>query len=389
MQNPLNWPAGVIAANSMYRIAQTIFPLPQAPARVDLNNVQDSLDSTMPWIGMYIAAASGVCTLAMVADAFIGFRSKKYWLPCKYFSLNAFSLTLLAVAMKLPVDLTSLETTSKEKLTRISSVVLMSTAMSNFMTSLGAMENTEIVLNMAALGILVITIAGNISIHLVQMRTFPSMSYALLPQQVTSAVIMLLFFVMLCCMSLMVPEAKRYIGLKYNEMHKSVSNGHVEWGRFSSDEVENSTFLIYFHVVICIEYKCKIRVIAANSMYRIAHTILLGMGDGENQTDNELFVSISITISDILAACLTNLVQVITLKCHRSDIKEREESVRRAAILLGESKEIFDILQQRELPCLDVEKAANFDEWRASLELDIENPLASSSPSSSDNSTTV
>ncbi|KAL1568199.1 hypothetical protein AAHA92_03598 [Salvia divinorum] len=209
------------------------------PARVDPNNVQDSLDSTMPWIGMYIAAASAVCTLAMAADAFIAFRSKKYWLPCKYFSLNAFSLTLLAVAMKLPVDLTSLEKTSKEKLTRISSVVLMSTAMSNFMTSLGSMENNEIVLNMAALGILVITISGNICIHLVQMRTFRSILYVLLPQQVTSAVIMLLFLVMLCCMSLMVPGAKRYIGLKYNEMHKSFSNRQVEWGRFSSDELEN------------------------------------------------------------------------------------------------------------------------------------------------------
>ncbi|XP_042039576.1 uncharacterized protein LOC121785255 [Salvia splendens] len=466
-----------------------------------LKRVQASLDSTMPWIGTYIAPASAVCTLAMAADAFIGFRSKKYWLP--------------------------------------------------------------------SLGILVITIAGNM----------------------VSTALMLLFLATLCSVSLMAPRAKRYIGLKYNEMHKSVSNRQVEWGRFSSDEVENMVkgywvmaqtsspqfvlarsaisstlgfwclftaaglvkarishrllyprykvnssvfvtskyrwsvgwilniqctgvaigtiapllrwfvaswfkicemerkifrdevkvdkywtwrlvewrdrslpfqvqsrtskkllrdavrfvlnFCIGVQILVVLEAKLVLflsarfgravllclrkneRPVLAGahvdfSQYvlllegepqlpykvlknicneadelikggekRIAHTILLGMGDGENQTDNELFVSISITISDILAACLTNLVQVITLKCHRSDIKEREESVRRAAILLGESKEIFDILQQRELPCLDVEKAANFDEWRASLELDIENPLASSSPSSSDNSTTV
>ncbi|KAK4437249.1 hypothetical protein Salat_0058800 [Sesamum alatum] len=69
------------------------------------NVVEVQLDSPMPWIGMYIAAASALCSVAMILDAFNGFRSKKFWLPSKYFSLNAFSLTVLAVAMKLPVDL--------------------------------------------------------------------------------------------------------------------------------------------------------------------------------------------------------------------------------------------------------------------------------------------
>ena len=128
-------------------------------------------------------------------------------------------------------------------------------------------------------------------------------------------------------------------------------------------------------------------VIAANSMYRISQTILVGMGDGEIQDDDELFESIYITISDILAACLTNLVRVITLKCHTKNIKKREESVRRAVILLGESKEILEILQERELPSLDVERAAKIDEWRASMAQDIENPLPSASASSSVNAT--
>ncbi|XP_047942874.1 uncharacterized protein LOC125189663 [Salvia hispanica] len=198
---------------------------------------QDSLDSPMPWIGMYIVAASAVCTLAMAADAFIGFRSKKYWLLCNYFSLNAFSLTVLAVAMKLPIDLTDVDITYDDKNARIGSVVLMSTAMSNFMTSLGAMENNEIVLNMAALGILVITIAGNEIIHLFKMQS--SVTLELLPEMVISVVIMFSFLSTLCCMSLMAPGAKRYIGLKYNEMRELVSNRQVEWGRFIVDEVEN------------------------------------------------------------------------------------------------------------------------------------------------------
>ncbi|KAG6384981.1 hypothetical protein SASPL_153804 [Salvia splendens] len=197
--------------------------------------VQDSLDSTMPYIAMYIAAASAVCTLAMAADAFIAFRTKMYWLPCNYFSL-----TVLAVAMKLPLDLTALDLSVNDKFARISSLVLMSTAVSNFMTSLGSMEDNEIVLNMAALGILVVTIAGNVCIHIAKIHSFEPRLYLFLPQQIATVVIMLLFLTMLCCMSLMVPGAKRYIGLRYNEMHKSVSkNRQVEWGKFSSEELEN------------------------------------------------------------------------------------------------------------------------------------------------------
>ena len=40
-----------------------------------------------------------------------------------------------------------------------------------------------------------------------------------------------------------------------------------------------------------------VRVIAANSLYRVTKTILLGMVDGENQGGDALFESISITIT--------------------------------------------------------------------------------------------
>ncbi|KAL1568223.1 hypothetical protein AAHA92_03618 [Salvia divinorum] len=43
--------------------------------------IQRNLDAPMPWIGMYIAAASAICSLAMAADVIRGFRSKKLWLP--------------------------------------------------------------------------------------------------------------------------------------------------------------------------------------------------------------------------------------------------------------------------------------------------------------------
>ncbi|KAH6824678.1 hypothetical protein C2S53_001907 [Perilla frutescens var. hirtella] len=188
----------------------------------------------MPWIGMYIAAASAVCSVAMAVDAFNAFRSKIFWFPCKYFSLNAFSLTVLAVAMKLPIDLTSKAFGSTDLHARISSLTLMSTAMSNFMTWLGSMENNEVVLNIAALGILVITVAVNVCIHDVQIGLLPQNT---LVEEVGCIFLMLFMLVTLCSLAIMLPSAKRYIDLKYNEMHKSVLNRQDEWGKYTTDEL--------------------------------------------------------------------------------------------------------------------------------------------------------
>ncbi|GKD31290.1 hypothetical protein Tco_1242068 [Tanacetum coccineum] len=51
------------------------------------------------------------------------------------------------------------------------------------------------------------------------------------------------------------------------------------------------------------------------------------------------FDELSSMISDILAACLTNVPQVIALKCQTSAIEKREESVHAAATLLGKTTE--------------------------------------------------
>ncbi|KAK6123214.1 hypothetical protein DH2020_043038 [Rehmannia glutinosa] len=198
--------------------------------------MQKQLDSPMPWIGMYIAAASGACSLAMAVDAFNAFRTKKFWFPCKYFSLNAFSLTLLAVTMKLPVDLTSKMLRVIDKLARVSSLAIMSTAMSNFMASLGSMENNEIVLNLAALGVLVITITVNVCIHVFQIREFFD-TKQILGEEIGSIVSMIILLVVFCSSAVMAPTAKRYVESQYKQMHKRVSNEQVSWGEFTTDEL--------------------------------------------------------------------------------------------------------------------------------------------------------
>ncbi|KAH6816931.1 hypothetical protein C2S51_000534 [Perilla frutescens var. frutescens] len=135
--------------------------------------VQKQLDEAMPWVGLYIAAATAVCTLAIAADAINGFRQKKLWFPCKYTSLNAASLTVLAVAMKLPMDLNTIMIKSQtDAIAKFASISFLSTTVSNFMPSLGSMNDKEVLANVVGLGILVITIIGNVGIQIVELQHF-------------------------------------------------------------------------------------------------------------------------------------------------------------------------------------------------------------------------
>ncbi|XP_042042579.1 uncharacterized protein LOC121787803 [Salvia splendens] len=198
--------------------------------------IQRNLDAPMPWIGMYIAAASAICALAMAADVIRGFRSRKLWLPCKYFSLNATSLTLLTVTMKLTVDLTSSMMGTNDKIASVGSLVLMSTAVGNFMTSVASMEKKEILLNLTALAILVITIAVNVCIHNVQ--TFDVLDgNVVLAEEVAAIGFMLVLVMLLCFSSMVVPTTKGYVESKYREMHRVASNERRDVGRFTVEEL--------------------------------------------------------------------------------------------------------------------------------------------------------
>ncbi|XP_073041743.1 uncharacterized protein [Primulina eburnea] len=107
-----------------------------------------------------------------------------------------------------------------------------------------------------------------------------------------------------------------------------------------------------------------VAVVAAHSMYRISHTILLSFEEENEQPDEELFEQLSSMIADVLAACLTNLPRAITAKYHRNAIEKREKSMHKALLLLGQTEDIVEFLQQFERPSLDPEKAVYIDEWR-------------------------
>ncbi|GKC70955.1 hypothetical protein Tco_1116838 [Tanacetum coccineum] len=107
------------------------------------------------------------------------------------------------------------------------------------------------------------------------------------------------------------------------------------------------------------------RSICANSMYRITESILLSYHTNIDELSQEdLFMELSSMISDILAACLTNLPQVIVTKCHECVIEKRESSVNATVQLLGETTQIMNTLQHQELPELDPAELPFIDKWR-------------------------
>ncbi|KAJ0446742.1 hypothetical protein HanLR1_Chr17g0656231 [Helianthus annuus] len=98
----------------------------------------------MLWIGIYIAVASLFCVLAMAADLFHGFRNKKLWFPSKYFTLNAASIMVITIAMKLPVDLNDPMPLWLDELAKLTSMPFMTTMMANLMPSLASMDGKEL-----------------------------------------------------------------------------------------------------------------------------------------------------------------------------------------------------------------------------------------------------
>ncbi|CAI9289904.1 unnamed protein product [Lactuca saligna] len=127
---------------------------------------QNRYSKPMPWIGMYIALASLFCIIAMVADLLHGFRRKTLWFPCKYFTLNSASLTVIAVAIKLPMDLSTLMPSYMDQATKLGSLGFMCTMMSNLLPSLATMDSKELIPNVISLAVLVITLVVNVCIQL-------------------------------------------------------------------------------------------------------------------------------------------------------------------------------------------------------------------------------
>ncbi|KAK7330752.1 hypothetical protein VNO77_24951 [Canavalia gladiata] len=164
----------------------------------------------MPWIGIYIAAASLACFLAMAADLIHGIRGRKFWFPCKFFCLNATSLALIAVAVKLSVDLNTPMPRRHDQLSKLSSSALICTIMANSIPSLGVTENKDTMMNLVAIFILVITMIVNICIQFVT-----GVIYEYWAEHAVIMLVMLILLMTMTSSAITIPKMKHYLELKY------------------------------------------------------------------------------------------------------------------------------------------------------------------------------
>ncbi|KAD3641922.1 hypothetical protein E3N88_31146 [Mikania micrantha] len=196
----------------------------------------DAFDKPMVWIGIYIAIASLFCIFAMAADLWHGFRHKKFWFPCKYFTLNAASITVIAVTMKLPVDLTSGSADFVDQGAKLGSLGFMCTMMANLMPSLASMDNKTLLANVIGMCVLVITIIANICIQVytgaVWHLSAPERNYYLygfdfvMIAYIYMALILLLLMIMISS-SLTIPASKEILESKYRKK-KAFSDQQIQ-----------------------------------------------------------------------------------------------------------------------------------------------------------------
>ncbi|XP_024005125.1 uncharacterized protein LOC18029443 isoform X2 [Eutrema salsugineum] len=178
-------------------------------------NLSDTeFSKPLPSIGIYVAAASLICGAAMFADLLHGIRHRKFWFPCKFFSLNATTLTFISVCVKLSLDLNTSMPSRQDQLAKLSSSVFFCTVMANSMPSLGFMVTQDIVMNLMALGILVVTDVVNICIQL-----GTGAIYVFPQEHALVIVIMFLMFMILSFSAITVPSTKRFLELKYKKKY--------------------------------------------------------------------------------------------------------------------------------------------------------------------------
>ncbi|KAJ0749989.1 hypothetical protein HanPSC8_Chr05g0204001 [Helianthus annuus] len=129
------------------------------------HELEESYSVPMVVIGWYIAAASLWCVVSMFVDVVHGYKRNKLWFPCTWFTINAFTLTAIAVAMKLPVDLSGSMPGVVDQVTKLGSMAFMCTMMANLLPCLATMDSKELLTNVTALVVLVITLVINVGIQ--------------------------------------------------------------------------------------------------------------------------------------------------------------------------------------------------------------------------------
>nr|KAJ0227928.1 hypothetical protein LSAT_V11C100019320 [Lactuca sativa] len=153
----------------------------------------------------------------MPADLFRGFRQRKLWFPCRFFTINSVSITLITISMKLPVDLSTTLADDQDIEEKYVSIIFLVTMLANFLPSLGLMNDKELLLNTLTLCILIITI--NVNMWLQFISTFWAARF------VRPIIILLIHSIPWpISVALTVPASRRVLQQRYKELHSLASN---------------------------------------------------------------------------------------------------------------------------------------------------------------------
>ncbi|KAJ9559317.1 hypothetical protein OSB04_013931 [Centaurea solstitialis] len=163
-------------------------------------------DQIMTWVKWYVTVASLLCIFAMAADVFQSFRSSKLWFPCRYFTINSTSISLITITMKLLIDMTS----GWPGMVKVINLIFLFTMLANFLPSLGGMNDKELFTNITALGILITTIILKLY---VQEATYGKL-FAFIEMS-----IVLFFLLWPFCVALIVPTSRKVLEAHYQKLH--------------------------------------------------------------------------------------------------------------------------------------------------------------------------
>ncbi|CAI9777565.1 unnamed protein product [Fraxinus pennsylvanica] len=150
-------------------------------------------------------------TLTLLADVAISIRYRKLWFPYRYSALNVASLTVLAVAVKLLVDLTIPMKGMPDQAAKSSSTAFLCVSTTHVMPSLGSMRDREILVNLTSLGILIVTLSVNVIIQVFTVVIEDDF-------QVVIVIMNVYEFIVFRSSGLTVFTSKRYLEHKYNEL---------------------------------------------------------------------------------------------------------------------------------------------------------------------------
>ncbi|KAK9081263.1 hypothetical protein Syun_030626 [Stephania yunnanensis] len=120
------------------------------------------LSSPLPAVGLDIAGATLVCLILMLCEIYLAFRRRKPWIPCRFFAINSFTLTLLSIATKLPVDITTSMPSACDQLSKLCGT----TFICIYIGFSRPFVESEDFTNFASLTVLVITVTVNIALQI-------------------------------------------------------------------------------------------------------------------------------------------------------------------------------------------------------------------------------